>query len=119
MCRAAFAIITIFGLVGPAAAQTRFAAPHTQPTAAGMQGASVEPASHDPTTTGAVANAQARARMGAFDRRLETRNNRALGSICPACSLDAKRHKWAGRRIEASANASEFPIEDPAQAPVD
>ncbi|TXN40727.1 hypothetical protein FV227_18310 [Methylobacterium sp. WL119] len=117
MCRAAFAIIVFISLIEPAAAQTRFAAPHPQPTALSTQGAHVEQAPDDPTITGAIANAEARKRMDAFDRRIAARSNQAVRSICPDCASDAKQHKWAAKRIEANAEVSEFPIKDPAQAP--
>jgi hypothetical protein len=117
MCRTAFAIITIVSLIEPVAAQRRFAVPHSQPTAISTQGSHVEQVPDDPTITGAIANAEARTRMDAFDRRIAARSNQAVRSICPECASDARRHKWAARRIEAKAEVSEFPIKDPAQAP--
>ena len=114
---AAFTLIVAIGLTATAEAQTRFAAPHSQPSAestAGLQ----EPLGSE-TTLGETANAEARARMDKFEQRIATRSDRAIRSICGGCNSTATRSNWASRRIEANAEGPEFPIKDPAQAPAD
>jgi hypothetical protein len=112
-------LIAAIGLTAPAEAQTRFAAPHPQPNAESTAGLKEVLSASEALMPGYAANAQSRARMDKFNRRIADRGNRAIRSVCVGCATTETKAKWKPRRIEANAEATDLQTKDPAQAPVD
>ena len=121
MRRSVATLAIIAALAVPAMAQTRVAAIRPPSTLGSIQKleevsvSAVKPSDPDVEHKALRANREvARVKMEKFDLAIASRGDRALRSVCIGCLTTAK---WASRRIEARAEAREFPIADPAAAP--
>ena len=113
------ALIAALAMTAPAAAQSRFAVPHPQTGIESATAPKAVPNSIPAPAPVDAAHAESQAQIDRFEQRLATRSDRAIRSICSGCVTTAARTKRTPRRIEATAESQDLPIEDPAQAPIE